>query len=84
MADELKREDFTKRKFTQVDDSIWVCNDCGAHAGSPRDIKHYDSCKPGECEYWKEFYSRADEDMDEPDGDGPDNCIEPFTGFIGE
>jgi len=85
-----------KHTYSKVEDpgdfdgaeEIWCCNDCGAYAGSKDKIKHHKSCKAGESEEWMEFYSRPEnqEDLDseEPDGDGPPNCIEPFTGFIGE
>lgn len=59
-----KREDFEDPAFTQVEEDVWVCNDCGAHAGSPRDIKHYPSCQPGESAYWEDFYARQEEDKD--------------------
>ena len=37
---------------------IWQCNDCGAHADKIKNIKHYDSCTPGESKYWEEFYAK--------------------------
>jgi hypothetical protein len=43
--------------FTKIDDDIFTCNDCGAHASSPEDVKHYESCKPGEAERWGKYYS---------------------------
>ena len=45
--------------YTQVTDRVWQCNDCGAHAGSPRDVKHHGTCKPGESKKWEEIYENA-------------------------
>jgi hypothetical protein len=82
------REDYTERSFYHVVDEeldldIWQCNDCGAVGDTVEQIEHHDSCKPGESEYWKEFYTRANEEEDSED-EKPANCTEPFTGFIGE
>ena len=46
--------------FTEVDRDIWVCDDCGAYAKSVEDISHFDSCRPGESEYWEKHYRAAD------------------------
>ena len=82
------REDFTERSFDHVVDEeldldIWQCNDCGAVGDTIKDIQHHESCKPGECEYWKDFYTRVNEEEDSEEEKTP-NCQEPFTGFIGE
>ena len=45
--------------YTQVTERVWQCNDCGAHAGSPRDVKHHGTCKPGESKKWEEIYENA-------------------------
>jgi hypothetical protein len=50
--------------YTQVEDvndfegaqEFWSCNDCGAHADKPENVKHHDSCTPGESKKWEKFY----------------------------
>ena len=46
-----------KNSYTQVEEDIWQCDDCGAFAPTKEAIDHYKSCKPGECEYWAGVYS---------------------------
>lgn len=31
---------------------VYVCNDCGAFSKNKHQIKHHDTCVPGECEKW--------------------------------
>jgi len=45
--------------YTHVMDRVWQCDDCGAHAGSPRDIKHHTTCQAGESKKWEEFYNNT-------------------------
>jgi len=60
-----------KNQYTQVehpDDyegagTIWSCNDCGAHANKPENVKHHDSCKPGESKKWEDYYSREENNV---------------------
>lgn len=42
---------------------IWQCNDCGAYAAKREDVKHYDSCMPGESKKWEEFYGREENNV---------------------
>lgn len=44
-------------EVTWVDDDICVCNNCGAFADKPDNIKHHQTCKPGESERWQKLYS---------------------------
>lgn len=37
---------------------IFQCCNCGAHADSPKDIKHYTSCIAGESDKWARYYSQ--------------------------
>lgn len=39
---------------------IWQCNDCGAHADTVQEIKHYTACLPGELKKWQNFYEKED------------------------
>lgn len=41
---------------------IWSCNDCGAYADKPENVKHHESCVPGESKKWEKFY---EENQDE-------------------
>jgi len=36
-----------------------VCNDCGAFSIKPKEVKHYNSCKPGESKKWEEHYAKT-------------------------
>ena len=57
-----------ENEYTQVehpDDfegatEIWSCNDCGAYADKPENVKHHESCNPGEARRWEEYYSRQE------------------------
>ena len=42
---------------TQVLEDVYVCDDCGAHAENSASIKHHKTCKPGEAQYWENFYT---------------------------
>ena len=49
-------------EYTYIEEAgIWQCNNCGAYATEKTDIKHYASCKPGESEYWKEYYNSVED-----------------------
>ncbi len=58
-----------KNEYTNVVDEsedfgpVWSCNDCGAHANKPKNVKHHNSCNPGESAKWQKYY----EDNDDPD-----------------
>ena len=57
----------TEPDVTYIDDDlapVWQCNDCGAYAKRIEDIKHFDSCKPGESRRWQEFYSDQPDEQD--------------------
>jgi hypothetical protein len=42
------------------DYTVYSCNNCGAHSlKSPKDIKHHDTCKPGDSKRWEKFYEDA-------------------------
>ena len=42
---------------TWVEHDICVCNNCGAFADSPQNIKHHKTCTPGESKRWENTYS---------------------------
>lgn len=44
------------------DDSVFVCDNCGAYASRAEDIIHYGSCTPGEAKKWERFYEEANEE----------------------
>lgn len=51
----------TLHSYTEVDTecdigNIISCNDCGAFASRKEDVVHYDTCKPGESEYWQKIH----------------------------
>jgi len=47
------------------DYTVYSCNNCGAHSlESPKDIKHYARCKPGESKRWEKFYEDAWQEYD--------------------
>ena len=48
-------------EVTRVEDDVCVCNNCGAHASSEKEIKHYKTCSPGESKKWEKFYSQNTE-----------------------
>jgi len=49
-------------EFTYIDDAdMWQCNNCGAYATTREAIQHHSTCKPGEAEYWEEFYTSNSE-----------------------
>jgi len=44
---------------TYIDEAdVYVCNNCGAYAGSVGAIKHYGTCKKGESKHWEEHYNK--------------------------
>ena len=53
-----------EHQYTKVLDSnefddawdVWQCNDCGAHADKPVNVKHHKTCQPGESAKWQKFY----------------------------
>lgn len=49
-------------EYTRVEYNVFVCDDCGAHAEDPREVKHHPTCNPGESRHWEEFYSEANEE----------------------
>jgi hypothetical protein len=48
-------------EITWIEDDVCVCNNCGAHADSPENIKHFDTCQAGDAEKWEKFYKEAGE-----------------------
>lgn len=50
---------------TWIDDTICVCDNCGAFADSPENIKHYKTCIPGEAKKWEKFYSYSNKEIEE-------------------
>jgi len=44
-------------------EDVYSCNDCGAHADKPENVKHHDTCKPGESKKWEEYYSREENNV---------------------
>lgn len=48
--------DFEHMYEPDIDLDMWCCVNCGAFADTVAEIKHYDTCKPGEAEYWRKFY----------------------------
>jgi hypothetical protein len=42
---------------------VWQCVDCGASSErSETDIRHHQTCKPGEAERWRKYYNGTDDD----------------------
>ena len=41
---------------------VCCCDNCGAFASKPEDIKHHSTCKPGESKFWQDFYENANEE----------------------
>lgn len=41
---------------------IFSCDNCGAYAGTPQDIQHHPTCRPGESKRWEEFYAEGGEE----------------------
>lgn len=52
-------------RYTNVVEDVWQCNDCGAHADKPENVKHHDTCVPGESQKWEEFYNKANEEEED-------------------
>ena len=56
-------------EITHLDEDdfdVWSCNNCGAHSlKGPEDIRHYDTCTPGECKRWEKYYSDANAEQEE-------------------
>jgi len=50
----------TKKDFTWVSDDVCVCNNCGAHADSPKNIVCYKSCKKDKSKFWEQYYNEED------------------------
>lgn len=49
--------------YTILEDvGLVVCDDCGAFAETPEDVKHYPSCKPGDSEKWEKYYNEQEEE----------------------
>ena len=44
-----------KRNYTKIDQGIFQCNDCGAHAANIKAIKHFKTCVPGESAKWEKI-----------------------------
>ena len=41
---------------------IHSCNNCGAYADKPENVKHHETCTPGEAKKWEKYY---EENQDE-------------------
>jgi len=44
--------------YTEVDEGIVVCNDCGAHASTSDGVVHHETCRRGESRKWERFYAK--------------------------
>ena len=44
------------------DIQVFVCNNCGAHHESVKDIPHHTTCKKGEAKRWEKFYSENNDE----------------------
>jgi len=42
---------------------VHQCINCGAYAKEIDQIKHYESCKPGEAKKWEMFYEYAEKEV---------------------
>ena len=42
--------------------TFYTCDNCGATADAPHDIKHHPTCTPGESKFWQDFYEKANEE----------------------
>ncbi len=62
-------------EVTWIEDDICVCDNCGAFADKPKNIKHHKNCLPGESEKWKRFYDEANEEEVMTDGAQADDRI---------
>jgi len=51
-----------KNEYTQIESDVIVCNDCGAFAASEKAVKHFKSCKAGECARWEKIYANESDD----------------------
>lgn len=40
---------------------VYVCDNCGAFAKRAEDIKHHDTCTPGESKKWENYYNKGKE-----------------------
>ena len=57
-------------EITHMDEGdldVWSCTNCGAHSlTGPEDIKHHDTCVPGDAKRWEKWYDEnPDEDTDD-------------------
>lgn len=52
-------------EVTWIDDTICVCDNCGAFADSPENIKHHRTCTPGESKKWEKFYNCSNNEIEE-------------------
>ena len=57
------QSDFTHISESEIDLDIWQCINCGAHAETAKQVKHYETCKPGECDKWTEQYSKEEQEI---------------------
>lgn len=48
--------------YTFIDEDIYQCNDCGAYADKPENIKHHITCIPGDCERWAKIDNIEEEE----------------------
>jgi hypothetical protein len=49
--------------------TFYCCDNCGAHADDPNEIKHHATCKPSESKYWQDYYEQAAKEEEEEGGD---------------
>ncbi len=44
---------------------VFICQSCGANASLEQEIKHFDGCRQGDSEVWRQFYLQAEQSSDE-------------------
>jgi hypothetical protein len=50
----------SNHSYTYIPEAkVIVCDDCGAYARANGEVKHYATCKPGECAEWAKSYEEA-------------------------
>lgn len=48
-------------EYTWIEDDVCVCDNCGAHASSEKEVKHHKTCRPGESKRWEKVYGEKGE-----------------------
>lgn len=46
----------------KIDEGVFQCLDCGAHAKTAEQVVHHPTCEPGDARRWENFYEKANEE----------------------